>query len=147
MNEEEKDIFINSDISEDNDISKISKNKVNSNNNSFGGLISDNSMQKSSSIIDLNKENNNGPVQLPPISNKSILKKNINIVELKPYKDLNNNKSQQQKRTGLDEIKNRIMNGNNNKENNNRYKNILKNNSSSSINSNQNIKSAKITKK
>ena len=45
---EEKDIFINSDNSEENDaISKISKSKINSHNNSFGGLISENSLQKS----------------------------------------------------------------------------------------------------
>ena len=146
MNEEEKDIFINSDISEDNDISKISKNKVNSNNNSFGGLISDNSLQKSSSIIDLNKEKNKGPIQLPPISKKPMKKVN-NVIELNPYNDLDNNKSQKQKRTGLDEIKNRIMNGNYNKDKNNGYKNLLKNNSIGLINNNQKIKSAKIIKK
>ena len=161
MNEEEKDIFINSDNSEDNDmISKISKSKRNSHNNSFGGLISENSLQKSSSITDINKENNNNSpiVQLPPISTKKpILKKGKKIIELNNYNDnsynnqkiknnsLSTNKSQNQKRTGLDEIKNRIMNGNiHKKEDTNRYKNIYKNNSISLINPNN--KSAKILK-
>ena len=145
MNEEEKDIFINSDNSEDNDlISKISKSKVNSHNNSFGGLISENSLQKSSSIIDVNNNNNNNvPVQLPPINNSSSLKKGNNVIELKSYNDYNEkikinsldtNKNQNKKRVGLDEIKDRIMKGNNNKyENNNRYKNMFKNNSSGAI--------------
>ena len=144
MNEEEKDIFINSDNSEDNDlISKISKSKINSHNNSFGGLISENSLQKSSSIIDLNNNNNNVPVQLPPINNSSSLKKGNNVIELKSYNDYNQkikinsldtNKNQNKKRVGLDEIKDRIMKGNNNKyENNNRYKNMFKNNSSGAI--------------
>ena len=161
MNEEEKDIFINSDNSEDNDvISKISKSKINSHNNSFGGLISENSLQKSSSIVDINKDNNNnGPaIQLPPISaKKPILKKGKKIIDLNTYNDnsynnqkiknnsLNTNKSQNQKRTGLDEIKNRIMNGNiQKKEDTNRYRNIYKNNSISLINPNN--KSEKILK-
>ena len=161
MNEEEKDIFINSDNSEDNDvISKISKSKINSHNNSFGGLISENSLQKSSSIVDINKDNNNnGPVvQLPPISaKKPILKKGKKIIELNTYNDnsynnqkiknnsLSTNKKKKKKRTGLDEIKNRIMNGNiHKKEDTNRYRNIYKNNSISLINPNN--KSEKILK-
>ena len=142
LNEEEKEIFINSDISEDNDVvSKISNNQKMSENNSFGGLISENSMQKSSSIADLNKEKNKGPIQLPPIK-----KLHGKIVAIKSN-DINQIiKSQNQKRTGLDEIKNRIMNGNNNNINinnktqdtNNRYKNIYKNKSNSLIKSNPN---------
>ena len=160
MNEEEKDIFINSDNSEENDaISKISKSKINSHNNSFGGLISENSLQKSS-ITDINKENNNNVpnIQLPPISEKKpILKKEKKIIELNTYNDnsynnqrtknnsLNTNKSQNKTRSGLDEIKNRIMNGSNHKkEDTNRYKNIYKNNSISLINPNN--KSEKILK-
>jgi len=138
LNEEEKEIFINSDNSEENDVvSKISNNQKMSGNNSFGGLISDNSMQKSSSIADLNKEKNKGSIQLPPIK-----KLRGKIVEIKSN-DINQViKSQNQKRTGLDEIKNRIMNGNNNKINNkqqdtnNRYKNIYKNKSSAMVKSN-----------
>ena len=141
LNEEEKEIFINSDNSEENDvISKISNNQKMSGNNSFGGLISENSMQKSSSIADLNKEKNKGPIQLPPIK-----KLHGKIVEIKSN-DINQIiKSQNQKRTGLDEIKNRIMNGNNNNNNinskqqqdtNNRYKNIYKNKSSAMVKSN-----------
>ena len=146
MNEEEKDIFINSENSEDNDISKI---KANSHNNSFGGLISENSLQKSSSIVDLNKqESNNGPIQLPPISaKKTSLKKEKKVIHLNSnsnQKSKNNstdiNKNLNQKRTGLDEIKNRIINGNNKKENNNRYKNIYKNNSAGQIKITQNSK-------
>ena len=143
LNEEEKEIFINSDNSEENDvISKISNNQKMSGNNSFGGLISDNSMQKSSSIADLNKEKSKGPIQLPPIK-----KLHGKIVEIKSN-DINQIiKSQNQKRTGLDEIKNRIMNGNNNSNNinskqqqdtNNRYKNIYKNKSSAMVKSNPN---------
>ena len=107
-----------------------------SGNNSFGGLISENSMQKSSSIADLNKEKNKGPIQLPPIK-----KLHGKIVEIKSN-DINQIiKSQNQKRTGLDEIKNRIMNGNNNinskkEDTNNRYKNIYKNKSSAMVKSN-----------
>ena len=160
MNEEEKDIFINSDNSEDNDmISKISKSKVNSNNNSFGGLISDNSLQKSSSIVDINinKENNSHkPIHLPPITTrKSAIKNKNNLIELNAnndhnkkmrnnYSNINTNKSQNQ-RTGLNEIKNRIINGNNSKRDvNERYKNMFKNNSSGSIKTTPNNKSEKI---
>ena len=160
MNEEEKDIFINSDNSEDNDlISKISKSKVNSNNNSFGGLISDNSLQKSSSIADINinkESNNHTPIHLPPITTKkSALKNRNNLIELNTnndhnkklrnnYSNINTNKSQNQ-RTGLNEIKNRIINGNNNKKDaNERYKNMFKNNSSGSIKTTPNNKSEKI---
>ena len=149
MNEEEKDIFMNSENSEDNDISKI---KVNSHNNSFGGLISDNSLHKSSSITDLNnKENNkNGPIQLPPISGKkSSLKKENKVIQLNTHGNqrINKNnsidtfKNQIKNRSGLDEIKNRIINGNNKKENNNRYKNMFKNNSTGLIKNTQNNKS------
>ena len=154
MNEEEKDIFINSDLSEDNDISKISKEKVNSINNSFGGLISENSLQKSSSIPDLNKEKNknNNVVQLPPITTKKpILNKGKNkIIELNSYDDYNikkiknssmDNKSRNQKTKGRDEIKNIIMNGNlNSKENTNRYRNMFKNNSAGLIKTTPNSK-------
>jgi hypothetical protein len=140
LNEEEKEIFINSDNSEENEvISRISNNQKMSGNNSFGGLISENSMQKSSSIADLNKEKNKGPIQLPPIK-----KLHGKIVEIKSN-DINQIiKSQNQKRTGLDEIKNRIINGNNNNINNkqqdtnNRYKNIYKNKSSIMVKSNPN---------
>ena len=156
MNEEEKDIFVNSDFSEDNDISKISKAKVNSHNNSFGGLISENSLQKSSSIPDLNKEKNNNVIKLPPIiTNKSTLKKGNNkIIELNPYDDykikkirnssMDQKKSQNQKKKGIDEIKNRIFNGNlNSKENSNRYRNIYKNNSAGLIKTTPNTKNEK----
>ena len=137
LNEEEKEIFINSDNSEENEaISKISNNQKMSGNNSFGGLISENSMQKSSSIVDVNKEKNKGPIQLPPIK-----KLHGKIVEIKSN-DINQIiKSQNQKKTGLDEIKNRIINGNNNinskkEDMNNRYKNIIKNKSSAMVKSN-----------
>ena len=154
LNEEEKDIFANSDNSEDNDIvSKISKNNnVNSNNNSFGGFISENSLQKSTSINEINKEKNTNPVQLPPITKKPAVKKGV-LVELNSHNFNNNliniNKNQNQKKTGLDEIKNR-MNRNNNKLdiNNNNYKNI--NNSTSIVktsSSNQNEEGLKYIKK
>ena len=168
MNEEEKDIFINSDNSEDNDIvSKITKSKQNSNNNSFGGLILDNSIQKSSSIIDLRKANTSGPIQLPPITvKKSILKNKNNVIELPLHNDKTNNNFNhnynynlsdvntnlsQNKRTGLYEIQNRIKNGNNNKINvnvndNNRYKNMIKNNSSGLLKNNQISQSEKSLK-
>ena len=152
LNDEEKDIFVNSDISEDNDlISKISKNNVNSNNNSIGGLLLDNSLPKSSSIKELDKEKTKKPNQLPPISKKQGIKRG-KIVELNShnfnsnYNKKNNliniNKSQNQKRTGLDEIKKRIVSGNNNGQNmNNRYKNMFKNKSASVVKTSPNNKS------
>ena len=155
MNEEEKDIFINSDNSEDIDmVSKITKTKQNSNNNSFGGIVLDNSIQKSPLIIDLNKENHNCPIQLPPItSKKPILKNKNNVIELPVYNENNNNvnkinnNSSQNQRTGLYEIKNRIINGNNNNKNDNdRYKNMVKNNSSSLFKNKQISQSEKALK-
>ena len=80
-----------------------------------------------------NKENIIGPIQLPPINKKTYaLKKENNKIKIN---SLDSNKSQNQKKIGLNEIKNRIMRGNNNniQENNIRYKNIFKNNSSGAI--------------
>ena len=105
----------------------------------------------------INKESNNHtPIHLPPITTKkSALKNRNNLIELNTnndhnknlrnnYSNINTNKSQNQ-RTGLNEIKNRIINGNNNKKDaNERYKNMLKNNSSGLIKTTPNNKSEKI---
>ena len=130
MDEEEKDIFNNSDNSEENLLaSKVAKSKISSNNS---GLISDTSMHKNISIIENNS--NNGPIQLPPLnySKKSNLKNKNEVIELPSFNDNNIKNKNQNQRTGINEIQSRIKYGNNNNTtiDNERYKILTKNNSS-----------------
>ena len=99
MNQEEKDLFINSDLisEQDNNNINIIDNTNNNVNNSLGALILDNSLLKSNSKSD---ENNNAnitdnknnivqPVQLPPI--------NTSKLNLQKDKINNNSKIKNQK--------------------------------------------------
>ena len=85
LNEEEKDLFIKSDLMSDEKDENVNDNKNNllknnNENNSFGALISDNSLLKSNSKGEVeNNANNNDvkdkiiqPIHLPPINSSKI---------------------------------------------------------------------------
>ena len=83
LNEEEKDLFIKSELISDENIENKNNNNPNANdNNSLGLLISDNSLLKSNSKGEI--ENNNKqndikdkkiePIQLPPINSSRLTK-------------------------------------------------------------------------
>ena len=81
MNEEEKELFISSELNTDekNNLennNNENKNQSNNDNNSLGQFINDNSLLKSNSKVEIENNNNNNneinkvanPIQLPPIN-------------------------------------------------------------------------------
>ena len=81
MNEEEKELFISSELNTDekNNLennNNENKNQSNNDNNSLGQFINDNSLLKSNSKVEIETNNNNNneinkvanPIQLPPIN-------------------------------------------------------------------------------
>ena len=86
LNEEEKDLFIKSELISDDAIDNKNNNPNNKDNNSLGVLLSDNSLLKSNSKVELeNNDNNNDikdkkiePIQLPPINSSELTKEKEN---------------------------------------------------------------------
>ena len=81
MNEEEKELFISSELNTDekNNLennNNENKNQSNNDNNSLGQFINDNSLLKTNSKVEIENKNNNNneinkvanPIQLPPIN-------------------------------------------------------------------------------
>ena len=114
LNEEEKDLFIKSElISDDNMENKNSTNQNNNDNNSLGILISDNSLLKSNSKVDLeNNINSNDiidkkiePLQLPPINSSKLNKEKEKSNKKKSDEFFKTNQNSKIKMTNINDNK------------------------------------------